>query len=346
MQHIGIDLGGKESRVCVRNEDGTIAHEDDWPTHGLATLLGDQSRARIIMETCAEAFAVADGLRKHGHDVRIVPTTIVRQLGVGARGMKTDAKDARALSAASCRSELPSVHVPSEQHREYRTILTMRDSLVASRTMFTNNVKGWMRTQLIKKPRGGKYTFTNRLRAQLIESRGAVPNAIERQLQMIDILMAQIKAADAELKEIADNNKTCQLLMTAPGIGPITSLYFLTTVDEVKRFKTAHDLESYLGLTPGESSSSSRKSRTGITKAGASRVRRVLVQSAWVIWMKKRNDPLALWGREVAARRGVQIAVVGMARRLSGILYAMWSSGQTYDPSKAMQVRLADRLAG
>ena len=331
MLHIGIDLGGLESQVCIRGEAGRIKRETLWPTRQLEDLTRELEPSRVIVETCAESFAVAERIRAQGHDVRIVPATLVRQLGVGARGIKTDVRDARVLSDVSTKIELPSVHIPRLSSREARSTATLRDSLVRSRTLLINTVRGWLRTQLVRIPGGSKFTFPRRVRETLLARPDGMPTGIERQLIVIDELTAQIKTADAEIKALAQNNETCRLLMTAPGVGPLTSLFFYTVVDDVTRFKGAQALESYLGLTPGEHSSSLRKSRTSITKAGSSQVRRVMVQACWAAWTFRKNDPLVQWAAQVAERRGRKIAIVAMARKLAGILFAMWRDGRPYN---------------
>jgi len=197
--------------------------------------------------------------------------------------------------------------------------------------MLINTVRGWLRTQLIRIPGGSKFTFPRRVRETLLALPDGMPTGIERQLVVIDELTAQIRVADGEIKQLAQGNETCRLLMTAPGVGPLTSLYFYTVVDDVSRFKGAQALQSYLGLTPGEHSSSLRKSRTSITKAGSSQVRRVLVQACWAASTFRKKDPLVQWGAQVAARRGKKIAVVAMARKLSGILFAMWRDNRAYN---------------
>ena len=71
-------------------------------------------------------------------------------MGVGARRIKTDRRDAQVLSEVSCRIDLPSVHVPTELARERRSMCTMREELIAQRTALINCVRGWLRTQLLK----------------------------------------------------------------------------------------------------------------------------------------------------------------------------------------------------
>ena len=231
----------------------------------------------------------------------------------------------------SCRIELPTVHIPKPVSRDIRAVASLRDALVRSRTLLINTVRGWLRTQLIRVPSGAKQTFAARVRKKLLERPEGMPVAIERQLVVIEELVKQVRSADEEIRSIAENDPTCRLLMTAPGVGPLTAVYFMTVVDEVKRFGGAQAVESYLGLTPGEHSSSLRQARTGITKAGSGQVRRVLVQACWSAWVHADKDPLVEWAQQVAKRRGPKVAVVAMARKLAGILYAMWRDGREYD---------------
>jgi transposase len=130
MEHLAIDLGGRESQICVRSSTGEIVEERRLPTRGLGGYLGTRPRSRVVLETCSEAFAVADAALAVGHEVRVVPGSLVRSLGVGARRLKTDRRDARTLSEVSCRIDLPSVHVPSRASRDRKTMCGMREALV------------------------------------------------------------------------------------------------------------------------------------------------------------------------------------------------------------------------
>jgi transposase len=122
VEHMGIDLGGRKSQVCVRSPDGAIVEERRLATAALAVFLKAQPPARVIVEACTESMPIADAARAQRHDVRIVAAQLVRTLGVGARRTKTDRRDAQALSAASCRLERPSIHLPSAAAREQRTL--------------------------------------------------------------------------------------------------------------------------------------------------------------------------------------------------------------------------------
>jgi transposase len=86
---------------------------------------------------------------------------------------------------------------------------------------------------------------------------------------------------------------------------------------------------------PGEHSSSERQKRTGLTKAGPAAVRRMLIQGAWAAFRTRPNEPMVQWARTIAERRGKYIAIVALARKLAGIMFALWRDGTTYRASRS-----------
>jgi transposase len=170
------------------------------------------------------------------------------------------------------------------------------------------------------------------LAAQLWISTG-IPEHVDRLLQAIEALNERIAPADKELEKLAEQDSVCLRLMSVPGVGPVTSLRFVAALDDRTRFANAHAVQGYLGLTPGENSSSARQQRTGITKAGPAPVRRALVQAAWNFRRLRPLDPLSQWAQQIEQRRGKFIATVAVARKLAGILFALWRDGSTYEPN-------------
>lgn len=332
MRHVAIDLGGRESQICVREADGTIVEERRYETRLLPRLLKTWQTSRVIVESSAEAFAIADAALGHGHEVRVVPATLVKKLGVGERGVKTDKRDARTLSEVSCRIDLPSVHVPSEQSRRLKSVCGNREELIECRTKLINNVRGWLRTQLWRVRTGATSSFPVRVREHATKKDAALPDHIERTLPLIESLTLQIRTADLELHRVAENHSVARLLMTVPGVGPVTAIRFLAALDDVTRFPNAHAVQSYIGLTPGERSSSDSKHRTRITKAGPSKLRRTLVQAAWCCMRSRSSDPMIVWARELATRKHKFLAAVALARRIAGVLFAIWRDGSAYRP--------------
>jgi transposase len=336
VQHIAIDLGGKESQICVRSETQQILDEKRFSTRRLGEYLGKQVASRVIVETSAEAFAVADLAQRAGHDVRVVPATLARTLGVGARGIKTDRRDAQVLSEVSCKVDLRSVHIPSEKARLWRSICNARDSLVSSRTALVNTVKSQLRCRLVLTGTRSSPVLPDKVRTIWRELDGDVPEHVERLLVIIEALNQQIKQADKHVRQLAKSEEICRRLTTVPGVGPLTAVRFVATLDKIDRFSTAHDVQSYLGLTPGENSSSTRVRRTRLTKAGPPQMRFLLVQAAWSAIRCAPTHPMVIWAKQIAERRGKQIASVALARKLAGILFALWRDGSSYDRMKGL----------
>lgn len=304
MEHIAIDLGGRQSQICVRASDGQIILQRRQATSELAEFVAKRPPSRVIVEACAEAF-----------------------LGVGAHGVKSDRRDADALSLASCRIDLPSVHIPSRQSRERKSRCGMHDALVRSRTLLINNVRGYLRATVRRPKPGDTATFTARVRALIGIER---PSAVEALLSSIDAITAQLKLVDRELAAEARRDPVCRRLMTVPGVGWVTALRFAATLDDIARFGDAQRVASYLGMVPGERSSGDRQRRTGITKAGSTPMRWLLVQAAWASRRVRRKDAMHRWADELEKRRGKRVAVMALARKLAGILFAIWRDGTTY----------------
>jgi transposase len=335
MHHAAIDLGSKESQICIRQPDGAIIQERKHPTRKLTELIKTWPTSRVVMEASAEAFKIADAALAAGHQVRVVPGKLVRLLGVGDRGVKNDQRDARQLSQASWQTDVPSVHIPSAAARELKSICGARDVLVATQRNLSNNVRGWLRTQLWKPPGGTMVTLPERVRAHARAGGHELPEHIERQLTMLTQVTEQVQAANKQARRLAKEHPVCRRLMTVPGVGPLTSLRFVAAIDDPSRFPTAHRVQSYVGLTPGEHSSGGGGGKRGITKAGPSELRRCLVQAAWSVMLARRSHPMLEWVRQLAQRRSRPVAVVALARKLAGILFAIWRDGTTYEANHA-----------
>src|SRR5215207_6344218 len=146
-------------------------------------------------------------------------------------------------------------------------------------------------------------------------------------------LNEQIKAADEQLARLVKEDEVVARLCTAPGVGPETATSFVSTLDEASRFAGPKQARAYLGLVPSERSSGERQQRGHISKAGPGRARRMLVEAAWTVLRRRSTANAALheWGARIAARRGARVAVVALARKLAGILYAMWRDGTKFE---------------
>jgi transposase len=158
--------------------------------------------------------------------------------------------------------------------------------------------------------------------------------AIAPLFESLRLLNRQIAEANAELEKIVKEDVVVKRLCTTPGVGPVTATTFAATIDDASRFSAAKQVRSYLGLVPREYSSGERQHRGRISKAGGSRARTLLVEAAWALlrWRTEQNKALYDWAMRIAARRGRARACVALARKLAGILFAMWRDETEFDP--------------
>jgi transposase len=335
MEHIGIDLGSKESQICVRSTSGEVLLERRCRTERVGAFLSGRPPGRVIVETCTEAFRVAAAAQRAGHEVSVVAATLVRSLGVGQRGLKNDVRDARVLSEASCRMELPSVHIPTVIAQEVKAICVSREALIKTRTQLIGRVRGYVRARLGRVLRATPESLPKRVRAALLEDPGGLPAHLERVLLALETISTQIAEADTELRDLAEADARMSRLMTVPGVGPVTAARFVAAIDRIERFRDAASVASYLGLVPGEHTTGFRTKRTCLTRAGAPQVRWALGQAVWSLYIRRKTDPMVQWAKRIAERRGAHVAIMALARKLSHVLYAMWKHETTYDPRRA-----------
>jgi transposase len=256
-----------------------------------------------------------------------------------SRRVKTDRRDARTLAEACRLGAYRPAHRLSEARRHVRAELAVRDALVRTRTRYVALAKALVRRDGLRVPASESHLVAQRLAALPLSP------TLEAELAPLVAVLAplseQIGAADRRLAALSEADPVAALLATAPGVGPVTASALVATIDDVRRFRSAHELEAYLGVVPGEKSSGEKRRVGRITKAGNSRVRWLLVEAAWRILRSTSPETAALraWALGIAGRRGKRIAVVALARRLAGIVYAMWRDGAPYDARKLRSPR-------
>jgi transposase len=174
-------------------------------------------------------------------------------------------------------------------------------------------------------------------RVQRLPLPGPLLSVVAPLLALMRPLNQQLAYSDERIEHLAVQDPRVPRLRSVPSIGPVTAAAFLAAIDDAGRFPDAHQLEASLGLVPREYSSGDAQRRGPITKAGHSRVRWLLIQAA--VSILRRRPPAAealwTWALRIAARRGKKVAVVALARRLAGILYALLRDGTVYTPRPA-----------
>jgi transposase len=326
MEHVGIDVHKAQSQVCIVAESGELIEQRIRTERGrFAAVLGPRPRARILIEASTESEWVARCLEELGHEVVVADPNFAPMYATRSKRVKTDRRDARALAEACWLGAYRPAHRTSDEQRHVRAQLAVRDTLVRTRARCIHVMRALLRRDGLRVRSGAAASFAERVKE--LRSSRALHQEIAPLLGLMGALNRRIAAADAQLAALAERDTVVRRLCSAPGIGPVTAVSFVATIDRVERFRRAHEVESYLGLTPRESSSGEKQHKGRITKAGSGRTRWLLVEAAWAILLHgERPETAALkaWAERIALRRGKRVAAVALARRLAGLLFALW----------------------
>lgn len=330
--YVGLDVHQQETEACGLDAGGAVVWRKRFRTTAAALKkrFGTGGPRTICLEAGSSTPWIHRVLVEFGHDVVIANPRQVQLIAQSRK--KTDKRDAEFLArlVRVDRSLLCPVEARSEAAQYGRTVLRARHALVNARTDVINTVRGLLRSWGFR-PRSGKTdTFVKRIREIELPAKLAV--AIEPLLQAFDALTAQRKHAEATIAECSAAIPIVQHFQAVPGVGPLTSLAFTLCLDDPNRFPRSRDVPAFLGLVPSARNSGTVQRSGRITKTGDTLTRFLLVQAAHQCMQSRSPNALRDWGRRLKARRGHQIAVVALARKLAVVLHTLWRTGETYRP--------------
>jgi transposase len=329
MDFIGFDLGKVSSQVCIITTDGElIERRIRTDREHICELLGVRSPARILIESGTESEWVARHLEALGHEVIVADPNFAPMYATRSRKVKTDKRDARTLAEACRLGAYRPAHRTSDRQRHVRAQLAVREAMVRTRSRYISLMSTLLRRDGLRIHQSG-YSPTFLKRLARLELSAPLREEIAPLVLLLQSLNEQIKQADLRLRALAEGDEVLARLRTVPGVGVVTATSFVSMLDAAARFAGPKQARAYLGLVPSERSSGERRQRGHISKAGPGRARHLLVEAAWTILRRRSaaNAALHEWAAAIAARRGSRVAVVALARKLAGILYAMWRDG-------------------
>jgi transposase len=338
----GLDLGLRQSHLCIVDNEGLVVHEDICETSfdGISNALSEEHRANLALiatEAGADTYVVRK-LRDARLPVAVFEARKASRF-LAVRRNKSDASDAHGLAdlARLGRHTVSQVHMKSLDCQQLRSQLVMRHKLVRLRVATENALKS--RLALYGRHLGSQYSpqlLRARALAQIAQLKTEEGVDLQEDLEpLIDVsasLRRYIKTLDARLNKLAQEHPVCRALMGVTGVGPICALSFYSSVEEASRFKRTADIASYLGLNPRRYQSGEVSYTRGITKTGNTMTRTHLVHAAMMFSRLGPDSELKTWATSLRARIGKRRANVAVARKLAVILLTMWKTGTAFKP--------------
>lgn len=333
---VGIDLGDRHSQVCVFDETGRIVEEARLATTPEAfdrRFRGSQ-RMRIAIEAGTHSPWVSRQLGELGHDVIVANPRKLRL--IYENESKTDRVDAEYLGriARVDPKLLAPIQPRGKEAQVDRGLLHSRDALVRTRTLLVNHVRGTVKSLGQRLPSCSTESFPAKVAASIPKE---LWPALSPVLDTIGALNQKIRKLEKLIEKTASKTyPETAVLMQVHGIGSITALAYVLTIEDPTRFKKSRSVGSYVGLRPRKSESGDSDPQLRITKAGDALLRRLLVQAGhYILGPFGPDSDLRRWGLAIAQRGGKNAkrrAVVAVARKLAVLLHRLWLTGEVYEP--------------
>jgi len=334
---LGLDLGDRHHSYCVLDAEGEIIAEDQIVNtrESLEALSKRFPAATIAMETGTHSRWISRYLQARGHQVYVANARKLR--AISQSQTKSDQEDARML-ARLCRADpklLSPIKHRSETCQRALVQLKARDALVSTRVNQTNSVRFLLKSLGLSVPYSVKASaFVKKLRPMLDDAATAL---VEPLLLTIDFVSEQIKTLDKKLEDLARTQyPDTERLQQIPGVGPLTALCFVLTLETPERFAHARDVGPYLGLVPRRDQSGQSDKQLPITKAGNTQLRCLLVNCAhYILGPFGPDTHLRETGLRLAGRHGKgakKRAVIATARKLAVTMMALWKTKTEYQP--------------
>jgi len=333
----GLDLGDRYSYLCLLDTDGGEVIEEGrvrTTSEALRRRFASERPMRIAIEAGTHSPWVSRLLEECGHEVLVANARKLRLIYSNKR--KTDEVDAENL-ARLARVDPKLLHPlkhRGEDAQAHMAIIRSRQALVDCRTQLVNHVRGAVKSFGARLPKCPARSFHKRAPEHIPE---ALSPALESIVEQIGSLTERIRDYDRRLETVAkERYPETELLRQVEGIGPLTALTFVLTLEDPYRFEKSRSVGAYLGLVPATDRSGDRDPQKCISKEGDEMLRKLLVGSAhYVLGPFGSDSDLRRHGEKIASRGGKNAkkrAAVAVARKLSVLLHRLWVTGEAYDP--------------
>jgi transposase len=334
----GLDLGDKYSYLClIDQESGEMVEEGRLRTTPEAfrrRFASQEQPMRIAIEAGTHSPWASRVLEGCGHEVLVANARKLRLIYANKRKSdEIDAENLARLARLDPKLLYPLKH-RGEECQAHMALIRSRQALVGCRTQLVNHVRGAVKSFGARLPKCPARSFHNKVSEHIPE---ALRPALGPILETIASLTQRIRDYERELETISmEHYPETELLRQVEGIGTLTALSFVLTLEDPYRFAKSRSVGAYLGLVPARDHSGDRDPQKRISKEGDEMLRKLLVGSAHYILgpfgsdsdLRRHGEKIATRGAKNAKKR----AVVAVARKLAVLLHSLWVSGEVYEP--------------
>jgi transposase len=343
IETIGCDLGDKVSALYVLSAEGKPQHLRVKTTPAALRTFFSRARAHVVIEVGGHSRWVSELLKELGHRVTVANPRRVKV--ISASDSKSDRMDAELLARLG-RADATLLAPVTHRGRAVQADLAAaksRDTLVRCRTLLVNHVRAVVKSFGERLPTCTAESFHKKTRALVPEQLQMALLPMYETLAAID---AQIRGLQRTIEQvIAPKYPDVQVLSQPHGVGVLTALVYILSVEDKHRLKKSRMAGALLGLRPRRDQSGDGDPQLRITKTGDPFLRRLLVNGAnHILGPFGKDSDLRRWGLELAKRGGKNArkrAKVAVARKLAVLMHRLWMTGEVYQPLGYRRKRLA-----
>ena len=333
---MGLDVGDRRTHYCVLDEaTGEITNEGVIATTRteLRTLLGAHSGLRVILETGSQSPWMSAEIEDCGHEAVVAQASRVRLIYAGKR--KSDRVDAEMLARLGRmdRRLLSPIRHRGLTTQRHRAVLTARQQLVRTRTALVSHCRSTVKIFGERLPSCTTKAFHRVAPAHVPEHLLCVLAPV---FAVLELLTDQIRRIDGQVDRLCrEVYPETERLTQVPGVGPLSALCYVLTLEDPSRFARSRDVGAYVGLVPRRDQSGDVDKQMRITKAGDKMLRTLLVQCAhYIVGPRGPDSALRRWAHARLGRGGAAMkkrTVIAVARKLAVLLHQLWRSDTEYD---------------
>jgi transposase len=325
--YVGLDVSLKLTAICIVDGTGKIVREGTVASNPEAIAAFIRSHAPHVVRIGLETGATSTWLWTELDKMYLPIICIDARHAKAALKMqinKSDRKDAFGIARIMQCGWYKEVRVKGLDSHAIKALLVSRALLVKIKRDLENQIRGLLKNLGLVIGRAKMNVFSVRV-SELTEDRPELAAVVEPLLKTREAVERQIVDLDRKVMRLARNDADVRRLMTAPGVGAITALCFLATIDDPTRFRRSRSVGAYVGLTTRRYASGEIDWTGRISKCGDKMLRSYLYEAANVLLTRVAKwSTLKAWGIRLAKRKGLRKAKVAVARKLAVILHRMW----------------------
>jgi transposase len=326
---IGLDLGRHTGEAALIDETGTTRSLGRLEVRrdaleAFAATLGPADQ--VVLEASLNTWAIADILAAHAG--RVVVSNPLRTKAIAQAKVKTDEIDARTLAELLAADYIPEVWQPDPATRELRRRVAFRAGLVRNRTLLRNRVHAILGQALVPVPVSDLFGVKGRAFLAAVELGPDAREALDTHLRLHDAVAREVERAERAIAKTVVRDDGVRHLLTIPGVGLTTAAAIRAVVGDVSRFARPAKLASYLGLDPRVRQSGSHSWTGHISRAGQAHARGLLIEAAHSA--VRTPGPLRACYLRIRSRRGANVAVVAIARKLAVLAWHLLRKDEDY----------------